>query len=265
MAQLITNVFENGNTVIGYAAIEKLGDCRGYTCGYIGFTTGTNDAYAVVKEYVNRSPNATIKQYLPELKRLSQFLFGDPERDNTSNLTGFMEAWKTASCQDPEFDQTQLDVGHSMYLEPALKYAASVGVHTNLGKAIFYDTIVQHGWQYVEPMINLPRIIELTGPRNSNEAEQSYLTRFLTTRRQLVCCYPSSVWNDSADRMQDLQSLVDDWLRNKDLNHPITLKIFQATITGKEDISRDTKRCPKDQVTTKKPKSVSLPLPDICP
>lgn len=48
--------------------------------------------------------------------------------------------------------------------------------------------------QYVEPDINLPRIIELTGPMGANETEKEYLTRFLTTRRQLVCCYPGDVW-----------------------------------------------------------------------
>ncbi|CAO3634917.1 unnamed protein product [Mucor hiemalis] len=138
MAELITNVFENGNTKMGYAAAEKLGDCRGYTCGYIGFTTGTNDAYAVVKEYVKRVPKSPLAKYLQELKRLSGFLFGDPQRDDTSKLKGFPAAWKKATCNDPVFIRTQLDVGESMYMKPAMKYAASVGVKSNLGKAIFY-------------------------------------------------------------------------------------------------------------------------------
>lgn len=75
---------------------------------------------------------------MPELKRLSTFLFGDPKRDDTSHLVGFPKAWKTATCNDPVFIQTQLDVGQAMYMKPALKYAASVGVKSNLGKAIFY-------------------------------------------------------------------------------------------------------------------------------
>lgn len=92
----------------------------------------------MVQEYVKREPKAAMKKYLNELKRLSSFLFGDPQRDDTKNLSGFPEAWKKASCEDPVFVQTQLDVGQSMYLKPALKYAASVGVESNLGKAIFY-------------------------------------------------------------------------------------------------------------------------------
>ncbi|KAG1535655.1 hypothetical protein G6F47_009557 [Rhizopus delemar] len=228
---------------MGYAAAERLGDCRGYTCGYIGFTTGTNDAYTVVKEYIRRKPKASIKKYIPALKKLTTYDFGDPKRDDTTQLKGFDKAWHKTTCDDPVFIQTQLDVGQSMYLKPALKYAASVGIHSNLGKAIFYDTIVQHGWQYVESFINLPRIIELTGPKKKEESEKSYLTRFITTRRQLVCCYPGGVWNDSADRMQDLQYLINQWSQNKDLINPVELKIYGVKITGKENILVDSQRC----------------------
>lgn len=112
-----------------------------YSSGYIGFTTGTNDAYAVVQEYVKRNKTSTLKQYLPQLKKLSSYLFGDPKRDDTTHLKGFDKAWKQATCNDPNFIQAQLDVGESMYMKPAIKYAASVGVKSNLGKAIFYGKI----------------------------------------------------------------------------------------------------------------------------
>lgn len=92
----------------------------------------------MVKEYVKRAPKSHLKSYLPELKRLSGFLFGDPKRDDTSKLKGFPQDWKKATCSDPLFVRAQLDVGESMYMKPALKYAASVGVKSNLGKALFY-------------------------------------------------------------------------------------------------------------------------------
>lgn len=106
--------------------------------GYIGFTTGTNDAYMVVTQYLKRHPKSKLKKYLPELRRLSKLPFGDAGRDNTSGLKGYSKAWQKAACKDAEFIQTQLDVGHAMYLKPALKYAASVGIKSNLGKALFY-------------------------------------------------------------------------------------------------------------------------------
>lgn len=68
-------------------------------------------------------------------------MFGDPRRDDTLHLVGFPKAWKSATCNDPVFIQTQLDVGQAMYMKPALKYAASAGVKSNLGKAIFYGKL----------------------------------------------------------------------------------------------------------------------------
>jgi hypothetical protein len=110
--------------------------------GYIGFTTGTNDAYTVVKEYIRRKPKASIKKYIPALKKLTTYDFGDPKRDDITQLKGFDKIWHKTTCDDPDFIQTQLDVGQSMYLKPALKYAASVGIHSNLGKAIFYGKYI---------------------------------------------------------------------------------------------------------------------------
>lgn len=66
--------------------------------------------------------------------------------------------------------------------------------------------------------------------------------------------------NDSADRNQDLQTLVDNWEQNKDLKNPVKLKIYGATITGRESILSDTKACHK-KFGKKSIKSVSLPIP----
>lgn len=74
------------------------------------------------------------------LEQLTTYEFNDPRRADTQDLVGFAKVWNETACRDPVFVQTQLDVGHSMYLKPALKYAASVNVTSNLGKAIFYGT-----------------------------------------------------------------------------------------------------------------------------
>jgi hypothetical protein len=114
-------------------------------------------------------------------------------------------------------------------------------------------------------MINLPRILELTGSKKSNESEKSYLKRFITTRRQLVCCYPGGVWNDSADRLADLETLVDNWSYNQNLTNPVTLKIYGSKITGKENILIDSQRCRNSKKSKRAAKSISLPIPDTCP
>ncbi|KAI9313889.1 lysozyme-like domain-containing protein [Dichotomocladium elegans] len=234
--------------------------------GYIGFTTATNDAYVVVNHYLKARPTSPLRNSLKELKRLTTLDFGDQRRAYTGALekTGYVKAWKEAACTDAQFIQTQLDVGHAMYLKPALKYAASVGVHSNLGKAIFYDTIVQHGWQYVEPLINLPRILYLTGPRRKDESENAYLDRFLSTRRELMCCSASNVWRESVTRVVELQTLVSNWDRHKDLKNTIRLEHFGLDINGTEDISYDMENChKKPSKLGAKPRD--LPTPDTCP
>lgn len=81
---------------------------------------------------------------MPELTRLSKLKFCDTKRNDTSKLASYPKDWAHAACTDPAFVQTQLDVGQAMYLKPALKYAASVGVKSNLGKAIFYGRFRQN-------------------------------------------------------------------------------------------------------------------------
>ncbi len=59
--------------------------------------------------------------------------------------------------------------------------------------------------------------------------------------------------------MQDLQTLVNNLSYNKDLSNPVKLKIYGATITGKESVLTDSKVCRKK--VKKSAKSVSLPIP----
>ncbi|OZJ02543.1 hypothetical protein BZG36_04499 [Bifiguratus adelaidae] len=219
-ALLINNVFENGNTQYAYSYVQDLGDGRGYTSGRIGFTTGTNDAYAVVKAYVKARPkNNPLARYLRELARLSALPFCSLERAKVTGLKGYPAAWKQAACTDKMFRDVQDRALNATYFEPSMRFAAMVGLTTNLGKAIFYDTIIQHGWQYTEPKINLWRLIILTGPWKKSETEQSYLMRFLETRRGLMCCLDST-WASSADRVDDLQQVLKtgDLAMNGDIN-----------------------------------------------
>lgn len=243
---MITNVFEDGDPFFAYAACSDIGDLRGYTCGYPGFTTGTGDAEAVIAAYTDHYPNNALSKHLTRIHQISELPHCDRKnRGNTTGLEGFCDDWKRESCSsNGEFNKLQRDWVYNQYMLAGARYAADNGVVSPLGQAIFYDTIIQHGYQYVEPDINIVRILVLTGPRQKEETEPTYLTRFLTTRRQLQCCYPDDVWPASATRSEDFQRLVNDFEKNKNLDPPIYLKNFERTITGKEDVSRDVKRCP---------------------
>ncbi|KAI9343367.1 lysozyme-like domain-containing protein [Pilaira anomala] len=247
MASLITNVFEDGDANFAYASCSNIQDMRGFTSGYAGFTTGTGDAETLIESFTAKRPNNTLAPYLPQIHQISQLPHCDRKnRGNTTGLNGYCEAWLHEACDEKSgFSELQKEWVYKNYMIPSARYAAQSGVYSPLGQAIFYDVIIQHGYQYVEPDINIVRILTLTGPRRKNESEKSFLKRFLTTRRELQCCYPDDVWPASATRSQDLLSLVHNFEHNKYLNVSITLKNFGRTITGKENSKRDAKRCSK--------------------
>lgn len=268
-AELITNVFENGNTLLGYAYVQALGDGRGYTSGYIGFTTGTNDANYVVQEFIKRSPkNNPFSKYSKELKRLSALPFcgNRNARNDTAGLVGYPKVWEEQSCKNPAFVQTQLDVGRGMYVQPAMRFAAQYDVKTPLGFALFYDTIIQHGWQYTESDINLPRILSFTGKRSSFKTEEEFLNAFLKSRRQLLCCYPDNTWPPSADRVADLQDVMAKFSTYRDLTKPVPLKRYGVTVKGTEQIAYDSATCNTKGVPKgwKLPASKTWTLPTSC-
>ncbi|ORY07469.1 lysozyme-like protein, partial [Basidiobolus meristosporus CBS 931.73] len=136
--KLMVNVFEHGNTDFGYPTCENLHDGRGYTCGSVGFTTGTNDAYHVVEEYHKIRPGNPLDKYRHELKRLSNLSWESNGRGSVKNLKGFPQAWKKTTCQEPEFVALQDHTAENMYYKPALKIAKKVGIRSELGRAIFY-------------------------------------------------------------------------------------------------------------------------------
>ncbi|ORZ17168.1 hypothetical protein BCR42DRAFT_414054 [Absidia repens] len=64
--------------------------------------------------------------------------------------------------------------------------------------------------------------------------------------------------------MSDLQKLVDDWQRNKDLKESVHLETFDVTVTGDESIVYDTAGCKSiksAQPFSTLPSPVDLPIP----
>ncbi|GAA5808245.1 hypothetical protein MFLAVUS_001633 [Mucor flavus] len=245
MASLITNVFEDGDVHFAFASCNDIRDMRGFTSGYAGFTTGTGDSESLIESFTSFRPNNKLAPFLSNIHEISQLPHCDRRsRGGTSKLKGYCEAWRQEACdKNSGFSQLQKDWVFKNYMIPSARYAAQSGIYSPLGQAIFYDVIIQHGFQYVEPDINIVRVLTLTGPRAPEETEQSFLKRFLTTRRELQCCYPDNVWPASATRSEDFLSLVENFEYNKNLDVPIKLNNFERTVTGHEDFNKDIKRC----------------------
>ncbi|KAG2219348.1 hypothetical protein INT45_011256, partial [Circinella minor] len=216
IASLVTNAFENGNKVFGYAACQDIGDMRGFT----------------VRIYL----------FICEISQLNSCDI--IQRASTAGLESFCESWKKEACSDDQlFAIFQKQWTLNSYLFPSARFAAGVGITSLLSQLIFYDTIIQHGYQFVEPKINMMRILNLTGTRGENESEKSYFTRFLTIRRQSQYCYPDNVWPLSATRIMDFQNLVNNFDTNRGLQAAISLPHFGQVITGDERDGKDVSRC----------------------
>ncbi|KAK9710776.1 hypothetical protein K7432_008221 [Basidiobolus ranarum] len=228
IAQVITNSFEHSTTTIEYDHCRDIGDGRGYTCGSIGFTTGTGDALILVEDYEkSKGTKTSFAPFNTELGRLSNRTDCGGSNSDITGLIGFDQAWKRESC-DEKFRRAQDKLADTMYFLPAMGLATEVGVKSNLGKAIFYDTAIQHGWEADNGM-SLKSIIKMVG---AYKEEAEYLNRFLKTRWKLLCCFPDQVWPASSDRVHELFGLLE--AKNFDLNLPIRLSSYQITISGSE-------------------------------
>lgn len=230
-AEQLTSVFENGTPRFDYAVIENLGDGRGYTAGRAGFTTATGDAYLVAERYTEQVPTNPLAPYLPRLKQLAA-----DEDDDTSELVGFVHAWQQAA-RDARFVGVQDAVIDELYYRPAMAAADALGMTSALGRAILYDTIIQHGGG--EDADSLSALIarttqSLKGSPKTGVSETRWLTTFLAVRREDLL-RPANrttqeVWAVSVGRVDVLKKLLSDG--NLDLNGPIQIESedYNATI-----------------------------------
>ncbi|KAK9761977.1 hypothetical protein K7432_012700 [Basidiobolus ranarum] len=224
----ITNAFETQDTKLDYSFCKNLKDGKGFTCGFAGFSTATGTALSVITDYKKDHLRSPFGKYFISLLRFSNQTDCNLVKGDPSNFDGFCDVWRRVSCQ-ASFRKSQNRALDIHVFEPAIKLANEVGIQSYLGKAIFFDTVFQHGYQ-TDDGFSLRSIIRLAGPLIGPEVE--YLDRFLRIRRRILCCYPDTVLPGLADRVEDFQSLLRSG--NTRLSPPINLPSHQIIITGQE-------------------------------
>ena len=210
----ISNVFEVGRPDPDYAYVEDLDDGRGYTVTQYGFCTYNSEVSQVIDRYAAHVPDTPLKRFLPQLP---------PLKWSKQELTGFPAAWRREIKASKFLGIACDDEADALYFRPAVESAAAVGIHSAIGKAIFYDTILQHGAS-TDPD-SLPSILQRTleeiGDVEDN-SEAEFLRGFLNIRRS-VLEEPANretreVWRASARRIDALLNLLN---KNPDLIPPI--------------------------------------------
>jgi chitosanase len=183
-----TNIYENSKVSFSYDYCENLGDGRGYTSGIIGFTTGTHDAYAVIRQYVATPGHGNeFEPYMEALKRIDQVSGLNPD---VKGLSGYCAAWAKASAGQV-FRSVQRSALESMYYNPSQKLADTVGLKLPLGRGQFYDAGVQHGiWPGADDTLN--DMIDRTtkkvgGTPKTGKSELTWVRAFLDMRATVLC------------------------------------------------------------------------------
>ncbi len=210
----ISNVFEVGRPDPDYAYVEDLDDGRGYTVTQYGFCTYNSEVSQVIDRYAAHVPDTPLTRFLPQLP---------PLKWSKQVLTGFPAAWRKEIKASKFLGIACDEEADTLYFRPAVESAAAVGIHSAIGKAIFYDTILQHGAS-TDPD-SLPSILQRTleeiGDVEDN-SEAEFLRGFLNIRRS-VLEEPANretreVWRASARRIDALLNLLN---KNPDLIPPI--------------------------------------------
>ncbi len=213
-AEALTSLFENGTTTLQYGYAEALGDGRGLTAGRGGFTSGTDDLFAVVKAYVAKKPDSPLKKFLPRLEQLSKLPESASERGSLAGLDGLAAAWATAA-KDPAFRAAQDAEVDRLYFAPSQRRADALGLITPLARGQLYDAIIQHGDG--DDPDGLPALIaratsKAGGTPKTGVNEAVWLKAFLEVRRaDLTHAHDPATrkeWAASVDRVGVYEDLL---------------------------------------------------------
>jgi chitosanase len=105
--QRLTSIFENGTPVFQYTFAANIGDGRGYTFGFVGFTSGTYSGSMFLEEYRRLRPHNAIAHFLPAFKRIDAGPHDGAGRNaDITGLDAFPAAFATCGS-DPAFRRAQ--------------------------------------------------------------------------------------------------------------------------------------------------------------
>lgn len=230
-AEQMTSFFENSTLEFQYDYTENLDDGRGITAGRSGFTTGTYDAYLVIKEYTKIVPNNPLAKYLPKLKSLRKA----EDKDDLEDLESYESDWKLAA-KDEKFRKIQDEMTDELYFLPSQKIADKLDLNFALSRAALYDACIQHGRgdsaDSLEAMVEKTNEL-LNGSPKDGIDEALWLAQFLKVRKS-VMLNPENKdsreeWADSVERVDTFIDLLRK--KNFELTLPLKITCFGDTVT----------------------------------
>lgn len=221
----ISNVFEVGTPEADYGYIEDLGDGRGYTATQYGLCSNELEMARVIELHRQSTPSTKLARYLP-------FLPPHDTGTDVQKLSGFLEIWEREARAFPSLANACEVIADELYFAPAMRAAAGTGVSSAVGRAIFFDTILQHGGGDDPDSFGaiIERSLRIAGAPTPS-AEAQFLGAFLDVRRSVLMnpanAATTEVWRRSVSRVDALATLLE---RNPELSLPILVESIDVRV-----------------------------------
>ncbi len=219
--QQLTSIFENSSLDLQYTYVANIGDQRGWTFGFPGFTSGTYSGTFFLEEYRRQRRKNPLNRFLPAFRRIDSGHHDSEGRNpDTSGLEEFPAVFQSLGG-DPKFRRAQHTLVDRLAWRPARRLADRLGARRHITLGQLYDAYVNHG----EDGIN--RLLRRTNRRAGGTPadginEAAWLKVFLQTRFRVLRADP--VWSLATDRIRVYERLLRD--RNVHLRTPMDVDCY---------------------------------------
>jgi chitosanase len=194
-----------------YEYCENINDGRGYTAGWLGLTTGTEDVCTILKKYMKEPNNLSKYKHVvcPS---------GSNVTSEVDAIGNYCDDWKGISRSD-QFKHAQDQFAMDEYFLPAINLLVSLlnGKPFPLSVAFFLDTVIQHGisTETTDPFYSdsLNGIVDSIHSKTF-EDEKNLIKAMMRKRYNVLdqAANPASriVWRESKHRAQNFIEAAED-------------------------------------------------------
>ena len=197
-SKAIVNIFETGEVLGKYGQVTLIEDDPGHlTFGRSQTTLGSGNLWSLINDYCD-APGARfgsrLQPYLSKLKDRMR------ELDKDLRLHNLLRA----TADDPVMRKVQDAFFDKAYWQRALANAAQMQIHSALGIAVVYDSIVHGAWERMRD-----RTVDRYGAIRAAFPEQEWIAAYIKTRGEWLASNDQPVLRPTVYRMKTFQALVE--------------------------------------------------------
>lgn len=203
----LVSIAENSSTSWHdqYGYCENIKDGRGYTCGLVGFTTGTSDYKEVLKELAKINPKHELVSMLGAVTKV----------DGTSSTKGLsaLPAMCKKYAKDEQYICAQWVLIKQLYWDRAMDYCDKLGLKSVASKGQMYDTIINFG------TLDSIKVKSSIKPPAQGGPEKAWLLAFLQEKERWITKVDKTLDNGQNDRVVLWRNIVN--ANNYSLDRPL--------------------------------------------